>query len=227
MGRCPDSCTSDLLEAPMKSGFLKFVALLICIAWLTGGCSTSPATGKNAADRNAVGSISGKTRSKKVRKSALKKTGITRLSYSTVDSYMDRQEKMLRMRLRRTGVSISRSGNQIILNMPGRITFDFGSANLKSEYYEVLNSVASVLEKFDKTYIDIYGHTDSIGSQKYNFKLSYRRANCVADYLIAQGCNFHRFSIRGFGETRPVASNASKSGRSHNRRVEIEISPLT
>ena len=211
----------------MKSGFLKFVALLICIAWLTGGCSTGPATGKNAADRNAVGSISGKTRSKKVRKSALKKTGITRLSYSTVDSYMDRQEKMLRMRLRRTGVSISRSGNQIILNMPGRITFDFGSANLKSEYYEVLNSVASVLEKFDKTYIDIYGHTDSIGSQKYNFKLSYRRANCVADYLIAQGCNFHRFSIRGFGETRPVASNASKSGRSHNRRVEIEISPLT
>ena len=211
----------------MKSGFLKFVALLICIAWLTGGCSTSPATGKNAADRNAVGSISGKTRSKEVRKSALKKTGITRLSYGTEDSYMDRQEKLLRMRLRRTGVSISRSGNQIILNMPGRITFDFGSANLKSEYYDVLNSVASVLEEFDKTYIDIYGHTDSIGSQKYNFKLSYRRANCVADYLIAQGCNFHRFSIRGFGETRPVASNASKSGRSHNRRVEIEISPLT
>ena len=211
----------------MKSGFLKFVALLICIAWLTGGCSTGPATGKNAADRNAVGSISGKTRSKEVRKSALKKTGITRLSYGTEDSYMDRQEKLLRMRLRRTGVSISRSGNQIILNMPGRITFDFGSANLKSEYYDVLNSVASVLEEFDKTYIDIYGHTDSIGSQKYNFKLSYRRANCVADYLIAQGCNFHRFSIRGFGETRPVASNASKSGRSHNRRVEIEISPLT
>ena len=211
----------------MKSGFSKFVVLLICIGWLTGGCSTSPATGKNSNDRKAAGSISGKTRTKEARKQSLKKAGVTRLTYGTVDSYMDRQEKLLRKRLKRTGVSISRSGNNIILNMPGRITFDFGSANLKSEYYEVLNSVASVLEEFGRTYIDVYGHTDSIGSQKYNFKLSYRRANCVADYLIAQGCNFHRFSIRGFGETNPVASNASKSGRSQNRRVEIEISPLT
>ena len=226
MGKCLDSCTSDLLEAPMKFGFSKFVALLICFTWLIGGCSTSPTTAKSAADRKAAGSISGKTRTKEARKQALKKAGITRLTYGNVDSYMDRQEKLLRKRLRKTGVSISRSGNQIILNMPGRITFDFGSANLKSEYYEVLNSVATVLDEFGKTYIDIYGHTDSIGSQKYNFKLSYRRANCVADYLIAQGCNFHRFSIRGFGETRPVASNASRSGRSQNRRVEIEISPL-
>ena len=92
---------------------------------------------------------------------------------------------------------------------------------------EVLNAIAMVFEDFGKTYIDIYGHTDSIGSQKYNYKLSYRRANCVAEYLIAQGCNSHRFSIQGFGETRPVASNASKPGRSQNRRVEIEISPLT
>jgi hypothetical protein len=67
--------------------------------------------------------------------------------------------------------------------MPGRITFDFGSANLKSEFYEILNSVAMVFEDFDKTYIDVYGHTDSIGSLKYYYKLSYRRANCVAEYL--------------------------------------------
>ena len=211
----------------MKSGFSIFVALLISIAWLTGGCSTSPATGENTTDRKAVGSLSGKTRSKEARKQALKKAGITRLTFGTVDSYMDHQERELRKRLKRTGVRVTRSGNHIVLNMPGRITFDFGSANLKSEYYEVLNSVATVLEKFDKTYIDIYGHTDSIGSHKYNFKLSYRRANCVADYLIAQGCNLYRFSTQGFGETRPVASNASKSGRAQNRRVEIEISPLT
>ena len=111
--------------------------------------------------------------------------------------------------------------------MPGRITFDFGSANLKSEYYEVLNSVAIVLKEYDKTYIDVYGHTDSIGSHNYNYKLSNRRANCVAEYIIAQGCNVHRFSIQGFGETRPIASNNDKPGRAQNRRVEIEISPLT
>jgi outer membrane protein OmpA-like peptidoglycan-associated protein len=82
-------------------------------------------------------------------------------------------------------------------------------------------------KKADKTYIDVYGHTDSIGSHKYNYKLSNRRAHCVAEYIIAQGCNVHRFSIQGFGETRPIASNTDKSGRAQNRRVEIEISPLT
>ena len=227
MGGCPVFSISDLGEALMKSGIFKIIALLVCMAWLTAGCSTSPGTDKQHADKKAVGSITGKTKSRELRKRALKDAGFSTLSYGTVDAYMDTQEARLRKRLQRTGVSISRAGNHIILNMPGRITFDFGSANLKSEYYEVLNAVAMVFEDFDKTYIDVYGHTDSIGSQKYNYKLSYRRANCVAEYLIAQGCNSHRFSIQGFGETRPVASNASKSGRSQNRRVEIEISPLT
>ena len=87
--------------------------------------------------------------------------------------------------------------------------------------------MAIVLDEYERTYIDVYGHTDSIGSQKYNNKLSKRRASCVAEYLVAQGCNGQRFSIQGFGETRPIASNNGKSGRARNRRVEIEISPLT
>jgi len=227
MDGCPAFFISDLREALMKSGISKIIALLVCIAWLTGGCSTSPHPDKKIADRPDAGSFTGKTKSKDLRKRALLNAGISKLSYGEVDAYMDNQETRLRERLQRTGVSISRAGNQIILNMPGRITFDFGSANLKSKYYEILNSVATVLEEFDQTYIDVYGHTDSIGSQKYNYKLSYRRANCVAEFLIAQGCNARRFSIQGFGETRPVATNASKSGRSQNRRVEIEISPLS
>ena len=211
----------------MKSEVFKIIALLVCMAWLTGGCSTGPDTGKQPVHKNAVGGFTGKTKSMESRNRALQGAGIRRLSYGSVGAYMDKQEARLRKRLQRTGVSISRTGNHIILNMPGRITFDFGSANLKSEYYEILNAIAMVFEDFGKTYIDVYGHTDSIGSKKYNYKLSYRRANCVAEYLIAQGCNSHRFSIQGFGETRPVASNASKTGRSQNRRVEIEISPLT
>lgn len=124
-------------------------------------------------------------------------------------------------------MGISREGNHIILNMPGNITFDFGSANVKSNFYEVLNSVAIVLEEYHKTYIDVYGHTDSIGSQGYNQKLSERRASCVADYLVAHGIKADRFSVEGFGETRPIATNGTKSGRAQNRRVEIEIAPLT
>ena len=211
----------------MKSRASIVIALLAGIAWLTAGCSTSPGISKQQVGKQNVGSIIGKTKSKDLRKRILKDAGFSTLSFGTVGAYMDSQEARLRKRLQETGVSISRAGNHIILNMPGRITFDFGSANLKSEFYEILNSVAMVFEDFDKTYIDVYGHTDSIGSQKYNYKLSYRRANCVAEYLIAQGCNSLRFSIQGFGETRPVASNASKTGRSQNRRVEIEISPLT
>jgi len=175
----------------------------------------------------AGGSFTGKTISKELRKRALKDADIGTLSYGSVRAYMDYQETKLRKRLKQTGVRISRAGNNIILTMPGNITFDFGSANLKSEYYEVLNSVAIVLEEYEKTYIDVYGHTDSIGSHKYNNKLSHRRASCVAEYLVAQGCNGQRFSIQGFGETKPIASNADKSGRAQNRRVEIEISPLT
>jgi len=211
----------------MRSGFSIIITLLVCIALLTAGCSISPKTAKRQADKTAAGSFSGATESKELRKRALQDAGIDVLSYGSVGAYMDFQEAKLRKRLRRTGVSITRSGDNIILNMPGRITFDFGSANLKSEYYEVLNSVATVLKEYDKTYIDVYGHTDSIGSHNYNSKLSNRRANCVAEYIIAQSCRAQRFSIQGFGETRPIASNTDKSGRAQNRRVESEISPFT
>jgi len=211
----------------MRSGFSIIITLLACIALLTAGCSISPKTAKKPADQTAAGSINGKTISKELRKRALKDAGISALSYGSVGAYMDFQEIKLRRRLRGTGVSITRSGDNIILNMPGRITFDFGSANLKSAYYEVLNSVAIVLKEYDKTYIDVYGHTDSIGSHNYNYKLSNRRANCVAEYIVAHGCKVQRFSIQGFGETKPIAPNTDKSGRAQNRRVEIEISPLT
>jgi len=209
----------------MRSSFSIIITLSVCIALLTARCSISPKTAKKQADQTAAGSFTGATTSKELRKLALKDAGINPLSHGSVGAYMDFQEAKLRKRLRRSGVSITRSGDNIILTMPGKITFDFGSANLKSAYYEVLNSVASVLKDYDKTYIDVYGHTDSIGSHNYNYKLSNRRANCVAEYIIAQSCKAQRFSIQGFGETRPIASNTDKSGRAQNRRVDIEISP--
>ena len=211
----------------MKSRFSITIALVACVALMTVGCSLNPKTVKKPSGSAAAGKFTGKTISKEKRRHALKKAGLRTLSFGSVSAYMDYQEAKLRQRLKRTGVSISRSGNNIILTMPGNITFDFGSANLKSEFYEVLNSVAMVLDEYERTYIDVYGHTDSIGSHKYNNKLSRRRARCVAEYLVAQGCNGQRFSIKGFGETKPIASNNDKSGRSKNRRVEIEIAPLT
>jgi len=239
----PKWVSPDAREQLMKSKFLISIIILGWIAVHASGCTTNPYTGERqvsktavgagigaaagAAGGLAVGAATGKTKSKQLRKHALIGAGIGTLAGGAVGAYMDYQEAKLRKRLQGTGVGISREGNHIILNMPGNITFDFGSANVKSNFYEVLNSVAIVLEEYHKTYIDVYGHTDSIGSQGYNQKLSERRASCVADYLVAHGIKADRFSVEGFGETRPIATNGTKSGRAQNRRVEIEIAPLT
>jgi outer membrane protein OmpA-like peptidoglycan-associated protein len=140
---------------------------------------------------------------------------------------MDQNENALRAQLQGTGVSVTRTGNQIILNMPSDITFATDQDSVKPEFYSVLNSVALVLKKYNQTLVDVFGHTDSTGSDQHNFDLSQRRALSVANYLSAQGVDSRRFSVTGFGESRPIASNATAQGRAQNRRVEIQLSPLT
>ena len=124
-------------------------------------------------------------------------------------------------------MSVTRNGNQIILNMPSNITFNTDQDAVKSEFYPVLNSVGIVLRKFNRSLVDISGHTDSTGTPQHNLDLSQRRAQSVANYLSSQGVDPRRFYVMGYGETRPVATNATAAGREQNRRVEIEISPLT
>jgi len=140
---------------------------------------------------------------------------------------MDRQEAKLRERLRGSGVSVTRRGDNIILNMPSNITFDTDRADVKPQFFDVLNSVAIVLREFDQTLVDVTGHTDSTGSAAHNLELSERRAGAVAEYLVAQGNNYRRFQVLGMGKSQPIASNATEAGRAENRRVEIQIAPLT
>jgi outer membrane protein OmpA-like peptidoglycan-associated protein len=106
----------------------------------------------------------------------------------SVGYYMDVQEAKLRQRLRESGVSVTRAGNQIILNMPGNVTFKTNSADISADFYEVLNSVAVVLNEYKNTSIDVVGHTDSVGSDDYNQRLSEHRARSVAEYLAGQRC---------------------------------------
>jgi outer membrane protein OmpA-like peptidoglycan-associated protein len=140
---------------------------------------------------------------------------------------MDNQEAKLRERLRDSGVSVTRVGDNIVLNMPSNITFDTDRSDVKPQFYDTLNSVALVFQEFDQTLIDVVGHTDSDGSDDYNYDLSRRRAASVARYLSAQQLDPNRFSVEGRGEQEPIASNASASGKAQNRRVEITILPLT
>lgn len=139
--------------------------------------------------------------------------------------YMDQQEAELRRILEGSWVSVTRMGDTIVLNMPGNITFDTNSSEIKRSFFDVLDSVGLVLEKFNESDIRVTGHTDSTGSREYNQRLSEYRADSVTRYLQRRGVDPRRIYSIGHGEDRPIASNNSSRGRSQNRRVEIEILP--
>jgi outer membrane protein OmpA-like peptidoglycan-associated protein len=178
----------------------------------------------------AVGAVAGiltGSDSRDRRKRALIGAGVGALAGGAVGNYMDRQEAKLRQQLQGTGVSVTRNGDNITLNMPGNITFATNSADLNANFYEVLNSVSMVLAEFDKTVVEIAGHTDSTGEAAYNQALSERRAGSVAAYLRTRNVLADRIITVGAGETRPIATNDTDVGRQANRRVELTLVPLT
>jgi outer membrane protein OmpA-like peptidoglycan-associated protein len=173
-----------------------------------------------------AGAIIGSATGNDPRVGALIGAGVGALSGAAIGSYMDQQEAELRAQLQGTGVSVTRVGSQIILNMPSNITFDVDSATVQRAINERLISVGLVLKKFNKTVVDVYGYTDSTGSDVYNRQLSQRRAVAVATVLAGQGVDQRRFFIEGRGEEDPISTNWTESGRSQNRRVEIQLSPI-
>lgn len=142
-------------------------------------------------------------------------------------SYMDKQEAKLRAQMAGTGVDVVRKGDNITLDMPGNVTFAFDSSDVNPQFYPVLDKVAQTLVEFDKTVIEVAGHTDSVGSDSYNQQLSERRAGSVAGQLSSRGVPSSRVVTVGAGEMHPVASNETEEGRAQNRRVEITIVPVT
>ena len=160
------------------------------------------------------------------RQRALVGAGVGGLAGAGIGAYQDRQEAALRRELAGSGVDVIRNGDNITLNMPGNITFAFDSSNLQPQFYPVLDNVAGTLNEYNQTVIEVAGHTDNVGSDSYNQQLSVQRANAVAGYLSSKGIMQQRMIIVGAGESRPVASNDTDSGRAQNRRVEITIVPV-
>jgi outer membrane protein OmpA-like peptidoglycan-associated protein len=175
----------------------------------------------------AVVGIAAGDGSKERRRRALIGAGVGTLAGGSVGYYMDQQEAKLRRQLEGTGVSVTRHGDNITLNMPSNITFATDQADLRAEFPPVLDSVATVLEEFNQTLVEVAGHTDSTGAADYNRQLSERRANTVSQYLRARGVMDQRIITRGYGEDYPVASNETADGRALNRRVELTLVPLT
>ncbi len=187
-------------------------------------------TQRNALLGAAAGAVAGLVTgdsSMERKKRAIVGAGIGALAGAGVGAYMDRQEDRLRAELERTGVSVTRVGDNITLNMPGNITFATDSADLNAGFFEVLDSVSLVVNEFEQTVIEVAGHTDSTGSDEYNQQLSERRAGSVATYLRTRDVLGDRIIEVGMGETLPVADNSTDSGRQANRRVELTLVPLT
>jgi outer membrane protein OmpA-like peptidoglycan-associated protein len=209
-------------------------AMLALMLGISGCTTTNPYTGEQEVNKTSkgagIGALAGLTTAILVggdRKKLLAGAGIGALVGGGVGYYMDRQEDKLRQQLQATGVSVTRNGDNIILNMPGNITFATDSSNISADFYKVLDSVALVIKEFEKTYVDVVGYTDSTGAESYNQKLSEARASSVARYLESQGVLAARIVSSGMGESNPIASNDTAEGRSLNRRVEIVLTPIT
>ncbi|WP_411816623.1 OmpA family protein [Hyphococcus sp. DH-69] len=213
-------------------------ALIIgAIAVFAVGCTTNPYTGEQRASRTVtsgaggaaagaaagaiVGAIAGDAG-----KGALIGAGVGAAAGVGIGVYQDRQQAKLRERLANSGVSVTREGDNIRLNMPSDITFGTNQSDITPGFYETLNSVALVLKEYNKTSVSVYGHADSTGPEAYNQTLSERRALSVSNYLAAQGVAPGRLRAVGFGESRPIADNNTDYGRAANRRVEILIDPI-
>ncbi len=145
-------------------------------------------------------------------------------------AYMDKQQTEFEQELANERaqhqIEIERQQNEILkLTMSSEVSFDFNAATIKPTFHTPLNKIADIMSRYPQTQIVVVGHTDSVGSEQYNLELSLRRANAVADYLIMRGVATERMGTEGRGETEPIASNDTVTGRAQNRRVEIFVVP--
>lgn len=199
-------------------------------ALILTACTTNPYTGEQQASKAAtygagaaaVCGLVGAIDSGKHARNAALGCGIVGAG---VGAYMDVQEAKLKEELQGTGVQVVREGDNIRLIMPGNITFETDSYNLRSSFYPVLNSVGQVLSKYADTTLRVSGHTDNTGARQYNQTLSERRAGSVADYLVTREVDRSRMLVQGMGFDQPIADNGSAAGRAQNRRVELYILP--
>lgn len=212
------------------------VTLAVSTSLAITGCTTNPYTGESQAGKVGIGAATGAaigagvgvlSSSKKDRgKGAIIGAAAGAALGGGIGYYMDVQEAKLREQLRGTGVSVTRNGDNIILNMPNNVTFDTNSSTLKPAGANTLVGVAMVLKEYNKTAVNVVGHTDSTGSNATNMALSKQRADSVASTLIVQGVSAGRIYTQGVGPSYPIASNDTENGRAQNRRVEITLSPL-
>lgn len=218
----------------------KLIALSLLGSVALAGCQTVDPYTRETKTSNAtkgavigalggavVGALTNTSSGKQAARNAMIGAGVGALAGGAVGGYMDQQEAKLRARLEGTGVSVTRVGDNILLNMPSDITFELGRADVNAGFYNVLSDVALVLREFDKTIVNVDGHTDTTGTAQFNQSLSQQRANNVANYLIQQSIQPGRLIVTGYGESRLKVPTGDGVNEPANRRVEIQIAPYT
>ena len=211
-------------------------AAMAALLSTTAACVTDPETGDRRVSKAAIGAgvgaglgyLAGELiGGRRDRTERIVGTGIGAIAGGAIGAYMDRQERELRERTAGTGVEVERQGDELVLTMPSGITFATDRYDVQPQFRPTLDQVAQTLTAYPQTMIDIYGHTDSTGSDAHNQTLSENRARSVAEYLASRGVQPVRVATRGFGETQLLRSpEQSDADRQANRRVEIRIVPV-
>jgi len=215
-----------------------FVSSLAALSLITvSGCVTDPNTGEKKVSRTAMGGVGGAVLGGLLGGVIGGKTGriigagVGGVAGGVVGYKMDQQIKELKEQTAGSGVDVTETdgGAAILVNLPDGVTFATGSYTINSTFQNTLDTVANSLRQYPDSLIDVYGYTDSTGSDAFNQRLSEQRAQAVAYYLTSRGVSSARIRSQGFGEDPSyfVGDNSTPEGRSLNRRVEIKIIPIS
>ncbi|MXO60590.1 OmpA family protein [Altererythrobacter salegens] len=200
----------------------------------TSACVTDPNTGEQKISRTAIGGIGGALGGYLLGGLIGGKTAriAGAVAGGAIGGYvgynMDKQIKELKENTAGSGVDVTEvdNGNAFLVNLPD-VTFPTGSSSISASFQATLDQVAANLVQYPNSLVDVYGHTDTVGSSSSNQALSERRAQSVANYLTSRGVAASRIRWQGFGETQLKVQTGDNVNEPLNRRVEIKVIPFT
>lgn len=197
------------------------VVLVMLLVAAIAGCSGQSRARKGAAIGAAAGAVVGAVVADNSVVGAIVGAAVGGAAGAFIGRYMDKQAEELEKEL--ADAEIERVGEGIQITFASGILFDVDKATLHPGAKTNLDKLATILNKYGDTDVLIEGHTDATGSEEHNLELSRQRAQSVANHLASDDVNPTRFTIMGYGESQPVATNETAEGRQANRRVELAI----
>lgn len=213
----------ELNRRGMKK-FRNVMVILLCAAMVLPGCSSMKRSTKGAVigatAGGAMGGVIGRA-SGNAGLGAIIGATVGGATGAVIGRQMDKQAAEIENTV--PDAKVERVGEGIIVEFSSNVLFGFDQSDLTADAQPTLDKLVDILNKYPDTDIELQGHTDDTGTEKYNQTLSEKRARSVDNYLEKQGIATSRIKIKGFGETIPKYDNATDSGRAQNRRVEFLI----